>query len=208
MFRRFYSVGVLKSLEKRNLISQISDRNELETHLKSYSIVYTGFDPTAKSLHVGNLLTIVALIHFQIHGHGIIALIGGATGAIGDPSGKSTERNTIDAGTIEHNVNSIKIQLQTIFKNASLYAKRKGHLLSGPVQIANNYQWFRDITMIDFISNYGKLFRVNAMMTKDSVRTRLHDHSGISFSEFTYQILQAYDFWMLYKLKGCTVQVI
>jgi tyrosyl-tRNA synthetase len=204
MLRRFSRV--LGELESRNLLHQTSDRIALEKHLEKSRVVYTGFDPTAKSLHVGNLLTIVALLHFQIHGHRPIALIGGATGSIGDPSGKSTERNAIDPAIMKQNTDAITCQLKTVFRNAELYAERQGHDITTKVQLENNLDWFKDIKLIDFLK-FGRYFRVNSMMAKDSVKSRLQDQNGISFAEFSYQILQAYDFWKLFESKECTIQV-
>jgi tyrosyl-tRNA synthetase len=170
-------------------------------------VVYAGFDPTAKSLHVGNLLVVIALLHFQIHGHHPVALIGGATGAIGDPSGKSTERAVIDSETINRNSDSIKTQLEKLFSNAIPYANRRGFSTPNPIQFVNNLEWFKEISLLEFISNVGRHFRVNSMVAKESVKSRLNDQNGISLSEFIYQVLQSYDYLMLFKNKDCTIQV-
>ena len=163
---------------------------------------YIGFDPTADSLHIGSLVPIIILMHFQRNGHKPIALVGGATGMIGDPSGKSKERNLLDEKTLNHNVAAIKKQLgQFIDFNAK----------ENPAELVNNYDWFKDISLIDFVRNIGKHISVNYMMAKDSVKKRLNpdndDSTGMSFTEFTYQLFQGYDFLHLYKHNDCQLQM-
>jgi len=163
---------------------------------------YIGFDPTADSLHIGSLVPILILMHFQRNGHKPIALVGGATGMIGDPSGKSKERNLLDEATLNHNVEAIKQQLaQFIDFNAQENA----------AELVNNYDWFKDISLIDFVRNIGKHISVNYMMAKDSVKKRLNpahdDSAGMSFTEFTYQLFQGYDFLHLYKNNDCQLQM-
>jgi tyrosyl-tRNA synthetase len=158
---------------------------------------YVGFDPTADSLHIGNLVPIMQLVHFQRAGHKPIALVGGATGMVGDPSGKSDERKLLDLATIEHNISCQKKQLQKFinFGNSGNQAK-----------MVNNYDWFKDWSFLDFIRDVGKHITVSYMMGKDSVRNRL-EAGGISFTEFSYQLVQGYDFLHLYRKEGCKLQM-
>ncbi len=157
---------------------------------------YVGFDPTATSLHIGNLVPIMLLVHYQRCGHKPIALVGGATGLIGDPSGKSAERNLLTLEEINHNVELIKPQLE-LFLDFSSGEKS--------AEIVNNMDWFKDINMITFFRDIGKHLTLNYMMAKDSVQNRLE--TGISFTEFSYQLIQAYDFYFLQKTKNCKVQI-
>jgi tyrosyl-tRNA synthetase len=203
LLRNFSTIDVLES---RNLIFQTNNRIALKEHLGEAKSIYTGFDPTAKSLHVGNLLTIISLLHFQIGGHQAIALIGGATGSIGDPSGKSTEREVLDPKTLDNNINSIGNQLDLLFTNAKHYANRKGIEIDKPVKILNNRDWFKDMLLLDFIGNIGRHARVNSMMAKDSVKSRM-DNDGISYAEFTYQLFQAYDFYHLFRNNNVSLQL-
>jgi tyrosyl-tRNA synthetase len=157
---------------------------------------YVGFDPTASSLTVGNLVTIMLLVHYQKAGHKPIALVGGATGMIGDPSGKSEERKLLSEDTLRYNQECIKKQLEKFLD----FSK-------GPVQaeIVNNYDWFKDFSFLGFLREVGKHLTVNYMMAKDSVKKRLE--TGISFTEFSYQLIQGYDYYYLYKNKGCRLQM-
>lgn len=159
---------------------------------------YIGFDPTGDSLHVGHLTQIMTLIHFQNAGHKPVALVGGATGMIGDPSFKSAERNLLDEATLQHNVASLKAQL------AKFLSFGEG---DNDAKMVNNYDWFKDFKFLDFIRDVGKLITVNYMMAKDSVKKRLEGDSGLSFTEFTYQLIQGYDFYYLWKHHDCKVQM-
>lgn len=159
---------------------------------------YIGFDPTGDSLHVGHLTQIMTLIHFQNAGHKPVALVGGATGMIGDPSFKSAERNLLDEDTLQHNVKSLKKQLSK-FLNFG-----EGE---NDAKMVNNYDWFKDFKFLDFIRDVGKLITVNYMMAKDSVKKRLEGDNGLSFTEFTYQLIQGYDFYYLWKHHNCKVQM-
>lgn len=159
---------------------------------------YIGFDPTGDSLHVGHLTQIMTLIHFQNAGHQPVALVGGATGMIGDPSFKSAERNLLDEATLQHNVAGLKVQLAKFlhFGDGETDAK-----------MVNNYDWFKDFKFLDFIRDIGKLITVNYMMAKESVKKRLEGDNGLSFTEFTYQLIQGYDFYYLWKNHNCKVQM-
>ena len=175
---------------------------ETEAHLLANSSSgYIGFDPTADSLHIGSLVQIMILIHFQKAGHRPIALLGGATGMIGDPSGKSDERNLLDSEALERNVSGIKQQLEKFldFNKTNPAA----------AQLVNNYDWMKNYSLIDFSRDIGKHLTVNYMMAKDSVKKRLGSDSmvGMSFTEFTYQLLQGYDFLHLYQNMDCKIQM-
>lgn len=159
---------------------------------------YIGFDPTADSLHVGHLTQIMTLIHFQRAGHKPFALVGGATGMVGDPSGKSAERNLLSEDVLFHNVACIEKQLSK-FLNFS-----EG---SNAAVMVNNYDWFKSFSFLDFIRDVGKHITVNYMMAKDSVKKRLEGETGMSFTEFSYQLVQGYDFYHLWKEHGCLVQM-
>jgi len=163
---------------------------------KEVTTGYIGFDPTADSLHVGNLFQIMILKNFQLAGHKPMVLVGGATGMIGDPSGKSAERNLLDQETLEHNVNAQKKQLEQ-FLDFDCGANS--------AEIVNNYDWFKNYNALDFLREVGKHITVNYMMAKDSVQKRLE--TGISFTEFSYQLIQGYDFYWLYANKNCRLQM-
>ena len=159
---------------------------------------YIGFDPTGDSLHVGHLTQIMTLIHFQNAGHKPVALVGGATGMIGDPSFKSAERNLLDEATLQHNVACLKKQLGKFLEFG------EGE---NDAKMVNNYDWFKDFTFLDFIRDIGKMITVNYMMAKDSVKKRLEGDNGLSFTEFTYQLIQGYDFYYLWKHHNCKIQM-
>jgi tyrosyl-tRNA synthetase len=162
---------------------------------------YVGIDPTADSLHIGHLVSVMMLRHFQLAGHKPVALVGGATGMIGDPSGKSQERNLLDEATLRHNQNALKEQLS---KFLEFNAKEDNSAI-----LVNNYDWMKDFSFLDFIRDVGKHITVNYMMSKDSVKKRLSSESkeGMSFTEFTYQLVQGYDFLHLYRTQECTLQM-
>ncbi len=157
---------------------------------------YIGFDPTADSLHIGHLVQIMTLVHFQRSGHKPVALVGGATGMVGDPSGKSAERNLLSEDTLRHNEACVKKQLEKFLDFSAG---------SGSAELVNNYDWFKNFGFLDFIRDIGKHITVNYMMSKDSVQKRLE--SGLSFTEFTYQLVQGYDFLWLYENKNCKLQM-
>ncbi|MEO8587839.1 MAG: tyrosine--tRNA ligase [Flavobacteriales bacterium] len=157
---------------------------------------YIGFDPTADSLHVGNMVQIMMLKHFQESGHRPIALVGGATGMVGDPSGKSSERNLLDEDVLRHNQKCVGDQLERFIDFTSK---------TRPAELVNNYDWFKDMGFLGFIRDVGKHIPVSYMLAKDSVKNRME--TGISFTEFTYQLVQGYDYYWLYKNKGCKLQM-
>ena len=190
---------VLTDLHQRELVAQVSDLDKLEGHLSSTSrVVYAGFDPTAPSLHIGNLVPLLALKRFQDHGHRPIVLIGGATGLIGDPSGKEAERSLNTPELVAEWVALCKEQVSKYLES------------SGPqaVQVVDNLDWTQDLKLINFLRDTGKFFAVNAMVQRDSVRTRLErEGAGISFTEFSYMLLQANDYLELARRYECSVQI-
>ena len=189
----------VEELRWRGLLHDIMP--DTEAHLLEHATAgYIGFDPTADSLHIGSLVQILILKHFQNAGHKPIALVGGATGMVGDPSGKSAERNLLDEASLQKNIEGVKAQLSRFLDfNAS----------ENPAELVNNFDWMKDISLIDFVRDTGKHITVNYMMAKDSVKKRLSSESkvGMSFTEFTYQLFQGYDFYHLYKEMDCKLQM-
>ena len=190
----------VEELKWRGMIQDIMPGTE-EKLMEGPTAAYVGIDPTADSLHIGHLVSVMILKHFQNCGHKPFALVGGATGMIGDPSMKSQERNLLDEQTLSHNVACIKKQLSR-FLDFESDAPNKAELV-------NNYDWMKDYSFIDFARDIGKHITVNYMMAKDSVKKRLNGEArdGLSFTEFTYQLLQGYDFLHLYETKGCKLQM-
>lgn len=189
--------SVIDCLKERGLIEAITNK-ELEQHLMQPRRLYCGFDPSADSLHVGNLIPIVILRWFQKFGHTPVVILGGATGRIGDPSGKSKERPLLEDSVIEYNVTRIRRHFETVLDFF--------HSKARPL-VLNNNDWFSKFELIDFLRDIGKHFRLGIMLSKESVKSRLNSEEGISFTEFTYQILQAYDFYHLHKEHGVTLQI-
>ena len=189
----------VEELRWRGLLHDIMP--DTEAHLLEHATAgYIGFDPTADSLHIGSLVQILILKHFQNAGHKPIALVGGATGMVGDPSGKSAERNLLDEASLQKNIEGVKAQLSRFLDfNAT----------ENPAELVNNFDWMKDISLIDFVRDTGKHITVNYMMAKDSVKKRLSSESkvGMSFTEFTYQLFQGYDFYHLYKEMDCKLQM-
>ena len=185
----------VEELRWRGMVHDIMPGTE-EHLMKEMTAAYIGFDPTADSLHIGNLVQIMTLVHFQEAGHKPVVLVGGATGMVGDPSGKSSERNLLSEEQLNHNVGCVKSQLEK-FLNFN-----EGNNCA---EIVNNYDWFKGIRFLDFIRDVGKHVTVNYMMAKDSVQKRLE--TGLSFTEFSYQLVQGYDFYWLYKNKNCKLQM-
>ena len=185
----------IEELKWRGMIHDMMPGTE-EALLKKMSAGYIGFDPTADSLHIGNLVQIMTLTHFQRAGHKPFALIGGATGMVGDPSGKSQERNLLDSETLDHNVACVKQQLEQFLDF---------DCGDNSAEMVNNYDWFKDFTFLDFIRDVGKHLSINYMLAKDSVKSRLD--TGMSFTEFSYQLVQGYDYYHLNKHKNCILQL-
>lgn len=191
-------MNLIEELRWRGMLQDIMPGTEEQLNKESTS-AYIGFDPTAESLHIGSLVPILLLVHLQKAGHKPYALVGGATGMIGDPSGKSEERNLLSEDILQRNQAGVKKQLEkfldfdTSKPNAAV--------------MVNNYDWFKNFSFLDFIRDAGKHITVNYMMAKDSVKKRIEGETGISFTEFTYQLIQGYDFYWLYKNHNCKLQM-
>ena len=187
----------IEELKWRGILHDVMPGTE-ELLNKEVVTGYIGFDPTADSLHVGSLAQIMTLLRFQLAGHKPLALVGGATGKVGDPSGKSAERNLLDADTLNKNVEGIKKQLsQFLDFNCG----------ANSAELVNNYDWFKNYSFLDFIRDAGKHITVNYMMAKDSVKNRINGDTGMSFTEFSYQLIQGFDFYHLWKEKNCKIQM-
>jgi tyrosyl-tRNA synthetase len=196
-FETEYIMNFVEELRWRGMLHDIMPGTE-ELLNKGMVSGYIGFDPTADSLHVGSLAQIMSLIHFQRAGHRPFALVGGATGMVGDPSGKSAERNLLSEEALQHNLDGIKNQLEK-FLDFDCGANS--------AQMVNNYDWFKNFTFLNFIRDVGKHITVNYMMAKDSVKNRINGDTGMSFTEFTYQLVQGYDFYYLWKNHNCVLQM-
>jgi tyrosyl-tRNA synthetase len=190
-------MNFVEELRWRGMLHDIMPGTE-DLLKKGMTSGYIGFDPTADSLHVGSLAQIMTLIHFQRAGHKPFALVGGATGMVGDPSGKSAERNLLSEDALQKNLAGIKTQLEKFLDFNSG---------TNSAQMVNNFDWFKDFTFLDFIREVGKHITVNYMMAKDSVKKRLEGETGMSFTEFTYQLVQGYDFYYLWKNNNCQLQM-
>jgi len=191
-------MNLIEELKWRGMIQDIMPGTE-EQLKKESTAGYIGFDPTSDSLHIGSLVPILLLVHLQKAGHKPVALVGGATGMVGDPSGKSEERNLLDETTLNHNLAGVKKQLEKFLDfNPSLPNK---------AEMVNNYDWFKNMSFLTFIRDVGKHITVNYMSAKDSVKKRLEGENGMSFTEFTYQLVQGYDFYWLYANKNCKLQM-
>ena len=190
--------NLIEELRWRGMIQDIMPGTEEQLN-KEITTAYIGFDPTADSLHIGSLVPIILLVHLQKAGHKPIALVGGATGMVGDPSGKSEERNLLSEDILNHNVACVKKQLEQFLN----FDKS----IPNAAEMANNYDWFKDFSFLTFIREVGKHITVNYMMAKDSVKKRLEGETGMSFTEFTYQLVQGYDFYWLHQHKNVKLQM-
>jgi len=191
---------LLADLDARGLIHDTTDRASLAAALDEGMVTfYVGYDPTADSLHLGNFFGILMMKRFQMAGHRPLALVGGSTGMVGDPGGRSDERNLLDADTLSRNLEGIRSNLVPFldFDSGAPNAAK----------MVNNYDWTGEVTALDFLRDVGKHITVNQMMAKDSVRSRLESEHGISYTEFSYMLLQAFDFWWLYENEGCLLQM-
>lgn len=209
--RHFTNRNILK-LHERGMYEDIfpgnSNQEVIDILNSKPQCVYAGFDPTADSLHIGNLLVLMNLLHWQRAGHRVIALVGGATGRIGDPSGRSTDRPELESLFIKENVISLKKNIEQVFDNHDRYIWRKegDQTLSEPM-IVDNLEWYSDQNVIDFVSKVGRHFRLGTMLLRHSVQSRLKSEVGMSFTEFCYQIFQAYDWLHLFRKYKCRFQV-
>ena len=192
-------MSILEELQWRGLIADCTDAAELEKKIAAPITLYCGFDPTADSLHVGNLVPLLALRRFQLLGHHPIAVAGGATGSIGDPSGKTAERQLLTQEILDHNIASVKIQLAKLLDFETE---------QNPARLVDNASWTKGISFLDFLRDIGKHFSVNQMVAKESVRARMEDRDvGISYTEFSYMLLQAFDFMVLRRDADCELQI-
>lgn len=189
--------NILEILQERELLDAVTDP-ELRTLLNKPAKVYCGFDPTADGLHLGSMAPLMLLAWFQRCGHTPVALLGGATGMIGDPSGKSQERNLLNDEEVERNIAGIRKDVEKFLDFNNPTAKP---------ELLNNGDWFKKFSLISFLRDVGKLFRVGPMLAKESVKVRLNSEEGLSFTEFSYQLFQAYDFLYLYQNHGVTIQI-
>ncbi len=189
--------NVIDTLKARGLFDNWTSP-DLYGVLASPTTLYAGFDPSADSLQAGNFVAIMTLCHYQRAGHDVIALLGGATGLIGDPSGKSSERNLLDEQTVQHNIAGIRENLSRFLD----FGDRPGQ-----ARLVNNYDWYQSFSFISFLRDVGRHFRMGTMLGKESVRQRIASENGMSFTEFCYQTLQAYDFLHLYDTAGCRLQI-
>ena len=189
---------LIEELQWRGMIQDIMP-GTAELLQKEMVSGYIGFDPTSDSLHIGSLVPILLLVHLQRAGHKPYALVGGATGMVGDPSGKSQERNLLSEDVLNHNLKGVKAQLEKYLD----FDKTKPNA----AEIVNNYDWFKEMSFLHFIRDVGKHITVNYMMSKDSVKKRIDGDNGMSFTEFTYQLVQGYDFYWLHQNKNCKLQM-
>jgi len=188
-------VSILEELTWRGLVADCTDTAELTKKIAAPTTLYCGFDPTADSLHVGNLVPLLALRRFQLLGHHPIAVAGGATGSIGDPSGKTAERQLLTRELLDHNIASVKVQLAKLLDFETK---------QNPARLVDNASWTAGISFLDFLRDIGKHFSVNQMVAKESVRSRMEDREvGISYTEFSYMLLQAFDFMVLRRDHNC-----
>ncbi len=192
-------MSILEELKWRGLIADCTDVVELAKEISTPITLYCGFDPTADSLHVGNLVPLLALRRFQLLGHHPIAVAGGATGSIGDPSGKTQERQLLTKEVLERNIASVKEQLKRLLDFETK---------TNPARLVDNASWTANVSFLDFLRDIGKHFSVNQMVAKESIRARMEDREvGISYTEFSYMLLQAFDFLVLYEKHGCELQI-
>jgi tyrosyl-tRNA synthetase len=191
-------MNLIEELAWRGMLQEIMPGTEEQLN-KEKTLGYIGFDPTADSLHIGSLVPILLLLHLQRAGHHPVALVGGATGMVGDPSGKSEERNLLDEASLQKNVDGIRKQLSKYLDFDPNHPAR--------AYLVNNYDWFKEISFIHFLRDVGKHITVNYMMSKDSVRKRIEGETGISYTEFAYQLMQGYDYYWLYENMGVKLQM-
>ena len=191
--------SILDDLQARGLIHDTTDLDALRKRLDEGPItLYHGIDPSASSLHIGNYVGVLALRRFQDHGHNVIVLVGGSTGMVGDPGGRSEERNLLDEDSLATNIAGIRGQLEKLVDFAPA---------SGTVEMVSNYDWTKDVSILDFLRDVGKHVTVNQMVARDSVKSRMESEHGISYTEFSYMLLQAFDYWWLHTNKACELQV-
>ncbi|XP_054633762.1 tyrosine--tRNA ligase, mitochondrial [Dunckerocampus dactyliophorus] len=203
--------GLLHGLNKRGILKDSFPEDAAYDRLPALlqsgaQTVYCGFDPTADSLHVGNLLALIGLLHFRNAGHHVVAVLGGATAQIGDPSGKATERPRLSPDVVKANTHSIRESIHRIFTNHELNF-HDGSKTLGTVTVLDNLSWYKDWSVVQFLSDAGRHFRMGTMLSRHSVQSRLRSGDGMSLTEFTYQVFQAYDFYHVNQIYGCKIQL-
>ncbi|KAF9784313.1 hypothetical protein BJ322DRAFT_1064083 [Thelephora terrestris] len=201
---------LLDELVNRGLIDRMTRPEALQHHLRTPQTIYSGVDPTSSALHVGHLIPLMVLLHFHLRGHKIIPLIGGATARIGDPSGRLSERPLLSTSSVEDNASILRSAVTKFFQGSLTYAAARLKCLdvrADVPEVLDNFQWYKSMGLLEFLRVAGYHSRVNTMLGRESVRARLDSKEGISFTEFTYQLLQAYDFQELHRSLGCTLQV-
>ncbi|EPQ57231.1 tyrosyl-tRNA synthetase [Gloeophyllum trabeum ATCC 11539] len=205
-------VDLLTDVKRRGLVSQISSPELLGQLLREKQTVYMGIDPTAPALHVGHLLPLMCLMHFHVRGHTVHPVIGGATGLVGDPSGraKARDRDSLANERIEGNARRLADSMGVFFRKGLEYAegrwKQEGPTIGSP-EVLNNLEWTRDLSLLEFLRTVGVHARMNTMLGRESVKLRLSSEEGMSYTEFSYQLLQAYDFYTLFRKRGCRIQI-
>lgn len=210
-FFRTAASGLLASLFNRGVVKQAFPERAAQAGLQDLlqsgpQTVYCGFDPTAHSLHAGNLLAIIGLLHFRDAGHDVIAVLGGATARIGDPSGKTAERERLCPAAVERNARGLRENLQRVINNHELHFSTNPSAL-GRASVINNSSWYKHTLLVDFLSEVGTCFRMGTMLSRHSVQTRMRSAAGMSYTEFSYQLFQAFDFYHLHQLHGCRIQL-
>lgn len=213
--KRDFGVSIANHLQNRHLVEALTseDLYSLTEPDAAKLKLYCGADPSARSLHLGNLLPLMVLLHFLLRGHDVVGLVGGATGAVGDPSGRTTERRLLENNEREQNVNKIQAQIHHFLRNGLEYAKSRAYVSDpekpafGEIESLNNAEWWKSVKLLDFLATFGKHIRVSQMLARDSILSRLLTQGGLGFNEFTYQVLQAYDFWHLFRNHNVRIQV-
>lgn len=207
-----FEVSLIGHLQSRFLVESITNDeiyNLTNPGVNDKFKLYCGADPTAKSLHLGNLLPLMVLLHFMLRGHDVVTLVGGATGMVGDPSGRDSERTQLEQKEREDNVLKIQHQMETFMERGIAYAKSRNYPIKevGKSESLNNASWWSSIKMLDFLGTFGKHIRISQMLNRDSILSRLESQNGLGFNEFTYQVLQAYDFWHMFKHNKVNMQI-
>jgi len=210
--RRYSKRNVVETLSSRNMVADVFPRESVHSLVRLLegpqpTTVYAGFDPTAPSLHVGNLLVLTSLLHFQRAGHRVVVLLGGATARIGDPSGKNSEREELGEEVIVKNIHGIKCDIEKIVNNHKqhFWSKERGELQE--VEVVDNESWYKEMNIIDFLSSVGRNLRLGKMLNRSSVKTRLESDEGLSLTEFSYQAFQGFDWLHLLRTRDCRIQV-
>lgn len=204
-------VSLLEHLKERGLINQVTEDSLQDLLQNKFTSFYLGIDPSGPSMHLGHMVPVMIMLHLFVRGHHAFSLVGGATGAVGDPTGKKKERNKMAKTKLETNLDQLAGSLERTFLHAVSAAKKEGLYYGDQVKlqyaIVNNHDWWKNMSFLEFLGEYGRLIRVNQMIARDSVKDRLSSSTGIGYNEFSYQILQAFDFWHLYETQGCRLQL-